>query len=48
MRNHSQPLKLQQNIKNCHKFAYREDLRKLQVQLEIPSCLEYGPKCFSE
>ena len=25
----------------------REALRKFHIQLEIPSCLEYGPKSFN-
>ena len=39
--NHSQPLKLQQHITILLKFTYQG---KLHVQLEIPSCLGYGPQ----
>ena len=52
IRNHSQLLKLQQIIKNFHNNILQRHLinktgrllRKLHMQLEIPSCLGYGPK----
>ena len=41
IRNHSQPLKLQQRITTFHKFTYQG---KLHMQLEIPSFLRYVPQ----
>ena len=39
IRNHSQPLRLQQPIAIFHKFS---KLGKLHMQLEVPNCLGYG------
>ena len=48
IRNHSEPLKLQQNMKiyltNLHN---KEALRKLHMQSEISNCFGYGPKSFN-
>ena len=42
--NHSQPLKLQQNIEFVTNLHNWENLWKLHIQLEILSYLAYGPK----
>ena len=48
IRNHSESLKLQQNIRIClTNLQNREALRTLHMQLEIPSCLGYGLKSFN-
>ena len=41
IRNHSKPLKFVTHLQN------RQALRKLNMQLRIPSCLGYGPKSFN-
>ena len=41
IRNHSQPLKLQKHTTIFQKFTYQGNLH---MQLEIPSCLGYGPQ----
>ena len=44
IRNHSQPLKLPKKKKIVTNVHNTEASRKLHKQIEIPSCLGYGPK----